>query len=219
MASFHRLAVPDLLRAARDLYTNARDDAEVFAILAAEPYAFTAADFDAGLALVSAVTRTIADAARESLEAQQATAAYDAAVRAVERTYARHRDQGRKRYPRGTPEYSALHLGGDAPDDREDLLRDAARFYETLADRPDIIAAVRPYSDAVIADARALISAATADGVTQTKETGDVDIADAARRDATQVLREHAALTASDCAYALADHPQLRERLGLLERS
>lgn len=219
MASFHNLAVPDLLRAARDLYTNARDDAETFAVLSAEPWEFTAADFDAGLALVDAVTRTTSMSAVEDLEAQAATHAYDDAVAAVEKTYARHRIQGRKRYRRGTPEYSALHLGGEAPDDREDLLRDAGTFYDALANSPEAVATVRAYSDAVIADAQALIAAAIKAGSAQTKEGGEAEIADAERTAAIAALREHGALTASECADALADHPQHREKLGLLERS
>jgi len=219
MPSFSNAPIPDLLRDARDLYTNARDDAEVFAILSAEPYLFTTADFDAGLALVQAVTDAQSTEARESLESQQATQAYGAAVQAVERAYAGHRAQGRKVFPRGTPEYGALGLGGDAPDDREDLLRDAGRFYDALAASPDVVAAVRGYSDAVVADAQALVRVATQAGTAQTKEQGDLDRVGVARKDAIRTLRKHAALTASDCAHALADHPQLRERLGLLERS
>ena len=219
MPSFHELSIPDLLRDARDLYTNARDDAEVFAVLSAEPWAFTADDFDAGLGLVAAVEEALETEAREKLERGRATNAYGKAVRAVEKVYARHRGVLRSRIPRTAPEYRGLGLAGEAPDDREDLLKDAADFYGTLAAQPDLVAATRGISDAGIAEARGLIEAARKAGTVQTREVGEAQRAQKDQQDAVEALRKHAALTASDAAAALADHAQLRERLGLLDRS
>ena len=219
MASFHRLPIPDLLRDARDLYTNARDDDEIFALLSAEPWGFTEADFDAGLALVQAVTTALGTEAREELEARQATTAYDAAADAVRAAYNLHRDLLRSRYDRDAPEYSGLGLAGETPGDREDLLKDAADFYGTLSSQTDIVAAVRGLSAETVAEAQGLVEAARDDGSAQTKEAGDAERARATQQAAVRALREHAALTAKDAAAALKDHPQLRERLGLRERS
>ena len=50
---FGTLPLDRLAARARTLYTNARDTPEIAAILA-DPYGYTPADFDAGLALVAA---------------------------------------------------------------------------------------------------------------------------------------------------------------------
>jgi len=219
MASFLDLSIPDLFRDARDLYTNARDDAEVFAILSAEPWSFTAADFDAGLALVDAVTEALKTEAREGREARQATTDYAGAVAAVETMYNAHRERLRDRFRRRDPEYGALGLAGETPDDREDLLKEAADFYARLAGEADLVAATRGLSAALITEAEALIEEARTAGSAQTKEGGDAQTARTAQQAAVGALRQHAGLTAKDAAAALADYPQLRERLGLLERS
>ena len=219
MPAFSSLPIPDLLRAATDLYTNARDDAEAFAVLSADPWAFTAEDFDAGLSLVKAVRDFQKAEVKEELESQEATDAYDAAVDAVRKVYLRHRGAVRRRHGRGTPVYSALGLAGDAPDDREGLLSDAADFYAGLADRPDVVAETRGLTEAGVAEAEALMAEAIDKGADQTRESGDVDRVSAQRQDAVVALRRHASLTAADAKAALADHPQLQERLGLLDRS
>lgn len=219
MASFHRLPIADLLRDARDLYTNARDDAEVFAILSADPWGFTAADFDAGLALVAAASDALKAEAREGLESQQATAAYDRAADAVRDAYNLHRDRLRDRFSRSDPEYSGLGLAGETPGDREQLLKDAADFYDTLSGQTDVLAEVRGLSAETVAEVQVLIAAAQDTGSKQTLESGDFERARNTQQAAVRALREHAALTAKDAAAALKDHPQLRERLGLTERS
>ena len=219
MPAFSTLPIPDLLRAARDLYTNGRDDAEVFAVLSVEPWAFTTADFDAGLALVAAVTAALKTEAREEREARKATTAYDTAVTAVEGMYNAHRKRLRDRIRRRDPEYRSLGLVGDTPDDREDLLKEAADFYARLGSEADLVAATRGLSAALVAEAEALIEEARTRGSDQTREDGEAETARRAQQAAVRTLRAHAGLTAKDAAAALADHPQHRERLGLLERS
>ena len=219
MPSFLNLPIPDLLRGARDLYTNARDDAEVFALLSAKPWSFTAADFDAGLALIAAAAAALQTEARETRESEEATTEYDAAVDAVRSVYGAHRDRLRDRFSRRDPEYDSLGLSGEAPADREALLKEAADFYARIATETDLLEATRGISAELVTEAEALIEAARTEGSEQTKESGDAEVARRAQQAAVRMLRKHAALTGKDAAAALADHPQLRERLGLLERS
>jgi len=219
MASFLRLSIADLLRDARDLYTNARDDAEVFAVLSAEPWGFTAADFDAGLALVDTATEALKTESREGREARRATHDYDVAVDAVRASYNRHRARLRDRIARDDPDYAGIGLVGEAPGDRETLLKEADDFYGFLSGRSDLLAGVRGVSPEAVAEVQALIEAARTAGSAQTREAGEAEGAQKAQQAAVEALRRHAALTAKDAAAALADHPQLRERLGLLERS
>ena len=61
-------------------------------------------------------------------------------------------------------------------------------------------------------------SAQTAD-VTQAAETGEAQRATVSAATAEADLRAHAAELAAVAKLALADKPQLREKLGLLERS
>ena len=219
MPSFASRPSAVVLSASHTLYANARDDAEVFAVLSAEPWGFTAGDFDAGLALIGTITDADTAEIKEELESQRATAAANADADAVEKTYSRHRVQLRRHYRRGTPEYGALGLAGSAPDARPALLKAARDFYNARAADPAVLDPIRGLTPAVIADAQALVKAATDSHAAQAKEAGDVDVVSDTRQTAVTALRTHAAVTAADATVALADHPQFRERLGLLERS
>jgi hypothetical protein len=216
MPAFSHLPTPELLTAAERLYSGARDTPGVLDALA--DYDYDREDFAAGLALVAALRDAIGDQAVETAEARTATAAARAATDAVRRAYTRHRTLARRKHPRGTPGHSALALDGDTPDDDDQLLADADRFYATLEGAPDLAAPIRNLPASAIDAAQAAIDTAGAADATQTRETGEAQRATVARQTAERVLRAEAAELAEAAKLALEDQPQLREALGLLER-
>ncbi len=216
MPAFSHLPTPELLRAADRLYTGVRDTPGVLDAL--QPYEYDREDVIAGLALVEALQDTIGDQAVETAEARAATAVARAAIDAVRRAYTRHRILARRKHPRGTPGHSALRLDGDTPDDDDQLLADADRFYQTLEGAPDLAAPIRNLPARAIDDAQAAIDTAEDADDAQTREAGEAQRATVARQTAERILRAETAELAEAARLALEDQPQLRETLGLLER-
>ena len=89
----------------------------------------------------------------------------------------------------------------------------------TIANRPDLVGAIRGLSPERAAEGAQLVTAYRTAAATQARESGEVDVAAQELREAVAALRAHAAELAGSAEDALADRPQLRETLGLLERS
>ena len=216
MPSFSSLPLPSLTAAARTLYTNARDDAAIAAALT--PYGYALPDYDAGLALTTEVEAAISAQRAEYADQYAATATAAQAAADLEARYSRHRQTARLAHPRGSSGYAALDLTGDLPDAAPALIRSAATFYDTLAARPDLATPVRGLDPAAVTDAQALVTAARDAATAQDAETGEAQRATATRDEAVARLRAQAAELTAVAKLALADAPQLREKLGILER-
>jgi hypothetical protein len=216
MASFSNAPLPELVASARALYTGARDTPAAHAALA--DYGYTAADLDAGLDLVEEVEALQGTQAAEYAEQYAATEAAAARHAEVDALYTRHRRLARLAHPRGSDGYRGLGLAGRAPGSEDRLLETAGTFYRSLADTPVLAAGVRTLDATAVADGLARVEAARAAADAQSRETGEAQRATRLRDDATVRLRAHAAELAVVARLALADAPQLREALGLIER-
>ena len=218
MAAFSSLPLPQLIPAARALYTNARDDAGIAAALS--DYGYTApADFDDGLALTAEAETAIGTQRAEYADQYAATAGANQTAAEVEALYSRHRQLARFAHPSGTDGHSALRLAGSTARDRAGLLQDAGAFYDLLAARPDLAAPIRGLDAEAITEGQARVATAREAQVAQSAEAGEAQRATTLRDDAVARLRAHTAELASVAKLALSDRPQLREKLGLLERS
>lgn len=214
-----RLSLAELVSRARTVAGNARADADIAPLLAA--YGYDDARLATVLALVDEVEARMAAQAREYGEQYAATGALDTARADLDALFSRHRQLARLAHARGTDGYRALGLDGNLPKDDATRLALADTFYRVLQSSPALAAAVAPYNlgPAALADGLARVEAVRAAVATQAKETGDAQRATRVRDDAAEQLRAaHADLT-TVARLALADVPQLRERLGLLERS
>lgn len=215
---FSNMRLDELVARARTLYTNARDDAQIAALLA-NPYGYKADDYAAGLALVQEVTNLDADQEREYAEQYAATAAAAADLATLEGLFVAHRRLARTRHKRGTAGYNGLNLAGGIADDDEGLLAQAEAFYRMLEADPSLAEGIRGLNAAAVTDGLARVAAARKAYDAQARETGEAQRATHLRDDAAGRLRAHASELAEVARVGLADYPQLREKLGLLERS
>ncbi len=217
MPAFSDLPLAGLTAAARTLYTNARDDSAIAAALA--DFGYTAEDFDAGLALTDQVDAAVSNQRAEYADQYAATAAAAQAAADLEARYSRHRQTARLAHPRGSDGHTALALAGSIPQDRAALVRDAATFYDTLAARPELATPIRGLDADAVADGQALVTAARDATTAQAAETGEAQRATATRDADAARLRAQAGELTAVAKLALTDAPQLREKLGLLQRS
>ena len=214
---FGTLPLDRLAARARTLYTNARDTPEIAAILA-DPYGYTPADFDAGLALVTDLQQAIADHVREYGEQFLATEASEDATAALAALFTAHRRLARTAVPRGTARYDALGLRGLVADGEAALFDQTGTFYQTLTDDPTLADGIRGLNPAAVARGLAAVETARAAEDAQVKETGEAQRSTVLRDRAAHAVRIHAGELAEVAKIALTDQPQLREVLGLLER-
>ena len=215
---FGTLPLARLTPAARTLYTNARDLSEVAALLA-DPYGYGPDDYADGLALVEEVQKLSAVQSREYGEQFAATSAVESAENELRTLYRTHRRLARTRHARGTSAYAALGLTGQTPDARAALIAETDDFYRMLTDDPALADGIRGLNADAIARDVALVEQTRAALDAQHKETGQAQRATSQRDDAVARLRAHASELAQIAKIALSDHPQLRETLGLRERT
>ena len=98
------------------------------------------------------------------------------------------------------------------------LLAAADAFYRTLDATPALADGIRGLPREAVADGLARVERARTAMDAQTRERGEAQRATAGRDAADVRLRAHASELASVARVALADRPQLREVLGLMER-
>ena len=211
--SFTKATLPDFLVAAETLYTGARDEPEIAALLGG--YGYTAEDHPADLEALAELRHLIGVQAAEYRDQYGATRAAVARVAAVRALYVAHRRRTRRAHPSGTDGYAALRLGEPIPGARADLLAAADRFWRTLYERPDLTTAARRLDADAVTAARAAVGTANEALVAQARETGEAQDASEAVQAAADALRDDAAELAEDAREALADRPQLLEVLGL----
>ena len=217
MPNWSRSPIPTLLRDARRLYTNIKGDAEIAAQMAL--YKYPESRIDEGLTLVADVEEDSQTYGAEKADATQATGQVQAATTDVETAYTGDREMARTAYARGSDGYQALGLRGDAPDARAAIFAAAKDFYGTLQARPDLIEPIPGLTPDAVTERLAAVTAAETADVAQAAEGGEAEVASDERKEAVAALREHASKTARVAKGALKDRPQLREKLGLLERS
>lgn len=219
MTSPNRLPLADLLAQARTAFTNAAEDADAKAALA--PFGYTEARLDDLLDLVEDVEAKNASQDAEYGEQYAATRAAEAARADLEALFGRHRQLARLAHKRGTDTYRALGLDGKLPDGESALADRADRFYRMLHERPELAATLAPFTidAAALADGRAKVEAVQAANASQANETGDAQRATTVRDDAANRLRAAYSDFVAVAKLALSTMPQVRERLGLLERS
>ena len=217
MPAFSRLSVDELVSATNTLYVNARDTPEIAEALAR--YKITPEMLDHGVALRQALVDAARARSAEEADAARATAVVQDLAAEVRDGLTVDRDLARLDHPRGSDGYRALKLAGSPPADRDAMLGLARRFYGTAQDRPDLAAPVPSLSPESITAALALVADAETADAAQDKEEGEAQRATSVRDAAADALRAHASRTAAVADRALADRPQLRELLGLLERS
>ncbi len=217
MPAFSTIAVPVLLRDATRLLTGSRDNKEIAEALL--PYGYTPAVLTDALARLDEFRKAISTQGTEKAEARIATRASVVASAAVAAAYAPHRILARRAHPRGTPGYSALDLAGDIPDGELAMLDHARHFYVTLDATPDLADGIRLLSDpAVVALALARLDTAGLAEDDQVEEAGEAQRATNLRARLEATVRAVCSELAETATLALADKPQLREVLGLLER-
>lgn len=217
MADFNNSAAPVLLTDATALFAGIRDTPEVAALLL--PYQIEVEDEVAeGLALVEEVQAAMGHQRAEAAEATAATAAATAALTVLEVGYVRLRKLVRAVHKPGTPGYAALVLPGGVPDADPALIADTATVYRAAQENPALVAGLRGVTRATIEEGLARVEAARAAEAAQARESGEAQRATNLRNSAEARLRALAAEVAAVTEVALADAPQLREVVGLLER-
>lgn len=208
-----------LFEAARTAFTNARDEADLQSALA--PYGYDTARLDAALATLDAAVAADQTQDREYAEQFAATAALNEAAAALRAAYLRHVKLARVAFQPGSVAYSALGLGGDRADALADLLAQARTFYATISKDADIQAVMDGFmlDAAAVNEALAAVASVEAARAAQAKEIGEAQVATRLRDDAVIQLRGVWSDFRRVAEVALEDQPQMREMLGLLERS
>lgn len=209
----------DLLTRARTGFTNARDTPDILAALT--PFGYDEIRLDEGLALVDTAE---AEAERQQQEyAEQYVASNQLAeeVGALRAMYVRHVKLARVAFAPGSGGYVTLGLRGRRAETMPGLLAEARSFYRAIEGSADLQAAMA----ALTVDAAAVTAgldqagAVEAAQVAQQKEMGEAQRATRTRDDAAAELSGFWRDFMRVAEIALADQPQLREVLGLLERS
>ena len=216
MPAFHNMPAADLVPATTRLYTGLRDNTEIAAAL--EDYGYGKTAGDDGLALVAALREAMRVQSTETAEKLSASQASALATAAVRTPFVRHRRLARRAHPRGSAGHAALALGGPVPTSETALFAAVRRFYELVRDTPEFAGTVRSLTPEAVTAALARLDLAESAEDDQIREAGESQRATALRQAAEQALREEAAELAEAAKEALADQPQQREILGLLER-
>ncbi len=202
---------------ARVALTNARLP-ELAPLLA--DYGLDDAALDEGDALLTSAETASRSHAQEYGEQYAATDRRDALEAEARALYARLVRLARIAYAPGTEGHTRLTLGGTRADAAEAFLREARTFYDLLAADAALRAPLerRRITPAALTAALASLDALDAAIATQTQESGEAQEATDARNTAHARLRGWMRDFTATAEIALDAHPQMRERLGLLER-
>ena len=208
----------DLFVSANVALTNGRDDADIQPLLAA--YGYDTDRLDDGLALLTAAEEAASRQTIEYGEKEAATHALAVEFGAFRAVYLRHVTLARVAFKEGTAGYTTLGLQGDRADDLAGLLAQGRAFYRGLLGSPALLAAMASFNVDQAAVEAALGEADDVEEakVAQAQEYGEAQVATRVRDDAVGVLEGFLRDYYAVAKVALEDHPQLREKLGLLER-
>ena len=199
--------------------TNARNDTDLLAVLS--PFGYNAARLTQGLALVTAARDQYEQQQTEYAEQYQATADLHEQVAAVQAAYMRHVKLARVAFKAGTLGYKKLGLEGDRRRGLDGSVAQARQFYRALLNDEALLTTMSGYTldQATVEAAQAALDAVEAARAKQIKETGEAQVATRERDDAVATLRGYMSDFYRIAEVATEDQPQLREKLGMLERS
>ncbi|HEX9952267.1 MAG TPA: hypothetical protein VGB53_10900 [Rubricoccaceae bacterium] len=213
-----RQDIADLVARARTALTNAKSDPDLAAALL--PFGYDGKKLDEATALVDALAAAEARQDAEYGEQYEATEDADKAFEGAKAVYMRHVAISRIAFEGDTSLIGALALRGDREDDRPGLMAQARTFYTNAlasAEAMEDLGALNVDKVSLEAGEAALNAAALAIAV-QTEETGEAQEATVVRDAAARVLAAWLARFFKVAKVACDGQPQLRERLGLLER-
>lgn len=213
-----RQDIADLVSRARTALTNAGADKDLAAALL--PYGYDPDKLGEGTALVNALAAAQAAQSREYGEQFEATEDAEDAFEAARAVYMRHVAISRIAFEGDTSLTGALGLRGDRADDRPGLMAQARTYYTNALASAEALADLGALNvDRVSLEAgEAALNAAALAAAVQTEETGEAQEATVVRDAAARVLAAWLARFFKVAKVACDGQPQLRERLGLLER-
>ena len=209
----------DLVARARTALTNAKSDPDLAAALL--PYGYDDKKLDEATALVNALAAAQARQAAEYGEQFDATEDAEEAFHGAKAVYMRHLAIARIAFVDDRSMIGALGLKGAREEDRTGLMAQARTFYTNALgsqEALDDLGALNVDRVSLEAGEAALNAAALAAAV-QTKETGEAQEATVVRDAAARVLSAWLARFFKVAKVACDGQPQLRERLGMLERA
>ena len=208
-----------LVARARTALTNTETDPDLAAALL--PYGYDRDKLTEGTALTNALAASSARQQAEYGEQFEATEDADAAFEGARAVYMRHVRIARIAFEDDAGRTGALGLRGDREDDRPGLMAQARTFYtNALADTEAVNDLADLNVDRVSLQAgQAALDAALSAIAEQQKETGEAQEATVVRDAAHRALEAWLSRFFRIAKVACEGQPQLRERLGLLERS
>lgn len=211
--------IADLVARATTALTNALEDADLAATLL--PYGYDAKKIDEGTTLAKALAAAQARQSSEYGEQFEATEDAEEAFEASRAVYLRHIAIARIAFEDDPSLIGALGLKGAREEDRPGLMAQARTFYTNAlgsAEAMEDLGALNVDRVSLQAGEAALDAAAHAVAV-QTKETGEAQGATVVRDAAARVLAAWLARFFKVARVACDGQPQLRERLGIMERA
>lgn len=198
---------------------TAQSDAEVQALLA--PYGYTPPEIDEGLALLDTLQTEAQDQVEAYADQYAATRDFHAAWAAARRVYLRHLTLARILFEDDVERATAFLLRGRREKGIAGWLFQARKLYDGLDGDAAAVAALGDLSvtPAELTAASALVDEVEAEQGAQQEETGEAQVATQVRDTAYGAARTWVETFRRVAVVACAPHPQLREKLGLLERS
>ena len=208
-----------LVSKSRIALTNARNEADLQAVL--QPFGYDPVRLDEGLALVEAVQEEVYGRESQYAERSMATDTLQGQEAAVRAAYVRHVKLARVAFEPETPGYTRLTLAGRRSRNRAAWMAQARQFYDTLLDDAALLQTTSAYTlDQQTAEAtRAALDAVEAAQLKQVKETSKARQATRRRDEAVAALRRYMKDFRRIAKIATEPHPQLREKMGMVERS
>lgn len=212
-------SIEALIGRSRQALTNARDVAAVQVALAS--FGVGAERLEEGLALVKAAEDFAIQQQDEYAERRAATATLHERTGAVRADFGRHVKLARVAFKPDTLAYKKLYLNGRRRESLDGLLAQARQFYRALLGDAETLAVMSGYQldEAAARQMLDQLDAVEAARQAQTRETGEAQMATHQRDTAAATLRDFMRDFYRVAEIALEDQPQLREQLGMLERT
>lgn len=214
-----RRDIEDLLTRSKAALIMARNEDDLQAALA--PFGYDADRLNEGLVLQEAAQDQYDQQQIEYAEQFQATADLREQAAAARAAYMRHLKLARVAFKPGTAGYVKLQLAGERRKDLDGWTTQARQFYDVLLGDAALLQTMSGYTlDQAAAEAAlAVLHEVEKARVMQIKETGEAQLATRLRDDAVVDLRGFMSDFYNVAKVATEDQPQLREKLGMLERS
>lgn len=204
----------DRMLAAQVAIDGALGDAEVLALLT--PYGYTEVRLREGRALYDEVMALVRQQRLEYGEQYQASHETDDAWERAKDAYARTLKVARVAFKENEKAEAALGLRGARRTSLAGWLEQATLFYRNLLDNPDLLAVMEPLASprAKLEQELTLVEAVRSANVMQAKETGEAHEATKRRDAKLSLLSAWLSDFRTIAQAALAERPQLLEKLG-----